>query len=79
MNVDEDEANARFVVEQMGLNYPTLKARGIIENYQALGIPHLVIVDREGVVSGIHSGYSPTLRDDVVEQVRGLLDGAVAP
>lgn len=73
MNTDKDEQDARFVVDAMGLNYPTLKAEGLPEKYKVRGFPTLIIIDRDGKVADVHVGYSPTLREEVSEIVKGLL------
>jgi hypothetical protein len=74
MNTDRDVTDARFVVEQMALRYPTLKAEGLPEKFGVQGFPTLVVIDQQGVVHDFHVGYSPTLREDVGRQIRELLD-----
>jgi peroxiredoxin len=73
MNTDRDEKDAKFVVDEMGLNYPVLKAEGLPEKYHVRGFPTLIIIDQAGKVADVHVGYSPTLRDDVAKAVKGLL------
>jgi thiol-disulfide isomerase/thioredoxin len=73
MNTDEDVNDARFVAEQMGLTYPTLKAKDIVGPYRVRGFPSLIIVDQQGVVRDIHVGYTPTLRDEVMATIEKLL------
>ena len=73
MNTDRKDEDATFVVEKMGLKYPNLKATGLPEKYKVNGFPTLLILDQEGVIRDIHVGYSPTLRDDVVQAVERLL------
>jgi thiol-disulfide isomerase/thioredoxin len=73
MNTDRNESDALFVVEKMDLNYANLKATGLPEKYNVHGFPTLVILDQEGVIRDIHVGYSPTLRDEVVQSVKQLL------
>jgi thiol-disulfide isomerase/thioredoxin len=73
MNTDREEADAKFVIDAMQLNYNTLKATGLPEKYKVKGFPTLVILDRKGVVRDVHVGYSPTLRKAVVESVEKLL------
>lgn len=73
MNTDRKEEDARFVVEKMGLTYANLKATGLPEKYKVQGFPTLLILDQEGVIRDIHVGYSPTLRDEVIESVDRLL------
>jgi thiol-disulfide isomerase/thioredoxin len=73
MNTDRDEKDAKFVVDEMKLNYPVLKAQGVPEKYHVRGFPTLIIIDQEGKVADIHVGYSPTLREEVSKSVKGLL------
>jgi peroxiredoxin len=73
MNTDRDEKDAKFVVDEMGLNYPVLKAQGVPEKYHVRGFPTLIIIDQEGKVADIHVGYSPTLREEVGKAVKELL------
>ena len=73
MSIDEDEKDARVVIEAMGLKYPTIKAAGIPEKYGVSGYPTLVVVDKEGKVRQIHVGYSPRLYEDLSGLIRSLL------
>jgi uncharacterized protein (TIGR03067 family) len=73
MNTDAKEEDAKLVVEKMGLNYPNLKATGLPEKYKVQGFPTLIIIDQEGVVRDIRTGYSATLKEEVVKSVEGLL------
>lgn len=57
MNTDMDEKDARSVIDKLKLNYPTLKAQGLIEEYNVQGFPTLVIIDQKGVIRGWHIGY----------------------
>lgn len=74
MNTDRDPADAEFVIEKMGLNYPSLKANGIPKKYGVRAFPTLIVTDQQGIVKSFHVGYSPHLRDDVIRQVEALLD-----
>ena len=73
MNTDRNEADAKFVVDAMGLKYATLRAEGIPEKYGVQGFPTLILIDREGKVRDVHVGYSPTLRADLAKAIEGLL------
>ncbi|MFQ6036190.1 MAG: TlpA family protein disulfide reductase [Sedimentisphaerales bacterium] len=73
MNIDRDPANAEFVIEKMGLNYPNLKAKGIPEKYGVRGYPTLIVIDQSGIVKSFHVGYSPHLRNDLIRSVEKLL------
>lgn len=73
MNTDSNEADARFVIEQMALKYPTLKAEGLPERFGVQGFPTLIVIDQQGKVHDIHVGYSPTLREELTTVIQGLL------
>jgi len=72
-NTDRNEADAKFVVDAMGLKYATLRAEGIPEKYGVQGFPTLILIDSEGKVRDVHVGYSPTLRADLTREIEGLL------
>jgi thiol-disulfide isomerase/thioredoxin len=73
MNTDRNEADAKFVIDKMGLTYTTLKAKGLPEKYGVRGFPTLVIIDKEGKIQDLYVGYSHELRQEVGDIVRGLL------
>ncbi len=73
MNTDREEKDAKFVVDEMALHYPVLKAEGLPEKYHVRGFPTLIIIDQDGKVADVHVGYSATLRDDVAKSIKGML------
>jgi hypothetical protein len=73
MNTDSDLADAKFVIDAFGLPYQTIKADGIDKKYGVSGFPTMIIVDKEGVVRDVHSGYSPELRKEIGAKVDELL------
>ncbi len=73
MCTDNSDADARFVVEKMGIRYPVLMAPAVPEKYHVSAFPTLVVIDGKGVVRDVHVGYSPTLREEVSEIIRKLL------
>jgi len=73
MNTDREEKDARFVVDKLKLNYSTLKAKGLPQKYSVQGFPTVIIIDQNGVVRGRHVGYSPTLREELIKKIDGLL------
>jgi peroxiredoxin len=77
INSDSELDDARFVIDKLKLNYPTLKngsGDGQIDTkYKIHGWPTLVVIDKKGVVRHIHFGYSPTLRSELGEMIRTLL------
>lgn len=73
INTDQEVKDARFVVDRLKLNYPNLMGKSLPEKYQVMGFPTLVVVDARGTVVDLHVGYSPTLKEDLIRQVDGLL------
>lgn len=76
MNTDRDEKDARFVADKMHLNYTTLLAGAFPERYEKYGVrafPTFIVIDSQGVVRQVLSGYSPDLRQELDREVRSLL------
>lgn len=64
------------MAKTLKLNYATLKAVGLPEKYGVQGFPTLIIIDQEGIVRDRHVGYSPNLREELIETISGLLPQA---
>ncbi len=43
--------------------------------YGAEGIPHLVIIDKNGVVQSVHTGYSPDIEETLHKELDAILAG----
>jgi len=78
MNIDQDPADARYIVDKLGITYPVLRAHEESEEWMRelpiFGFPTLVIIDRDGIVRDAHVGFSDTLGADVIKAVDALLD-----
>ena len=48
--------------------------RSIAERYGVSGLPHLVMVDKEGLVAFTHRGYSEKSLPKIVEEINALLE-----
>jgi thiol-disulfide isomerase/thioredoxin len=73
MNNGDRIEDAQFVIDAMELNYEILIAPDVADRYEIRGFPTLLILDQEGVVRDVHVGWSPTLAEDVIAGVEGLL------
>jgi thiol-disulfide isomerase/thioredoxin len=74
MNFDKDEADAKFVVDKIGLEFATLKiGMDLLDKYDVHGVPTFVIVDQRGEVQDVRFGYWPTLQSDLGDIVQQLL------
>ena len=75
MNTDMDSDDARFVVEKLDLRFPTLLAAdsALMSACGGSGFPTLVVIDQQGTIRYVHTGYSPELAARTAEIVEKLL------
>lgn len=80
VNIDENVDDAKYVIRQAQLNYPSLQFHPEMQKVKhhellkcTFGYPTLLIIDQSGSLAEIHAGYSPTLKKEVLESVRQLL------
>ncbi len=59
INVDEDPAAARRVVQEAGVAYPMLRGTGdeIMLAYGVEAMPSAYLIDRSGKVRSVHPGF----------------------
>jgi thiol-disulfide isomerase/thioredoxin len=74
MNVDSDTADARFTVEKLGLDYPSLLAGDVPKNYHVSGYPTLFVIDRKGNVAEALVGYDENLHETLGRRIGELLE-----
>ena len=73
MNTDAELSDAQFVVDKLGLTYPSLRSGELYKKYGVGGFPTLFVLDAKGVVRDIQIGYSPDLRLKLTATVERLL------
>jgi thiol-disulfide isomerase/thioredoxin len=76
MNTDQKLDDARFVVKELGLDYPQVQATGIPEKFGVQGFPTLIIIDQQGAVRDVHVGYSSDLYETVSKKIEALLSNS---
>jgi thiol-disulfide isomerase/thioredoxin len=74
MNLDEDDADARFVIKAMGLKYATLKAGSTRQDYGVNAFPTMLILNDKGTVCDLHIGYAPDLKESLIKKIDKLLN-----
>jgi thiol-disulfide isomerase/thioredoxin len=74
MNSDKDEADARFVIKKMGLQYATLKIGSTRQDYGVDAFPTILILNDKGTVCDLHIGYAPDLKEILIEKIDKLLN-----
>jgi protein-disulfide isomerase-like protein with CxxC motif len=72
-STDKEIADARHVADKLKLSYPVLRADDLAKAYGIGGFPTLLVIDPQGRVRGIFTGYSLTLREDIIQCVNDLL------
>jgi peroxiredoxin len=75
VNVEEDQAAARELLEDVPVTFPILfdSRNEVSEAYDVDAMPSTVVVDRDGVVRYIHKGYVPGDENKYQEVVRELI------
>lgn len=79
INIDPDVNDAKFVMEKLKVNYPSVHYVGsgseesLLSKYVVMGIPHQVIIDQEGIVRAIHSGYDTDMVSTLSKTIESLL------
>lgn len=75
VNVEEDPAAARDLLEDVPVTFPILfdSKNQVSEAYEVDAMPSTVIVDRDGNVRYIHKGYVPGDENKYQEVVRALI------
>jgi thiol-disulfide isomerase/thioredoxin len=74
MNVDRDSADARFAVDKVKPGYLSLLAgRDVAKEYGVTGYPTLFVIDKQGRVADVHTGYSKDLTTLLSKKLDALL------
>ena len=63
MNTDAELSDAQFVVDKLGLTYPSLRSGELYKKYGVGGFPTLFVLDARGRVRDIEVGYSPDMKE----------------
>jgi thiol-disulfide isomerase/thioredoxin len=82
VNLEEDRRVYREAVKIMsdfGLTFVHDKRGAIASNFDVKSIPHMLILDADGVVVGKHVGYSEKKVHDIVAELNDLLRENRAP
>jgi peroxiredoxin len=74
MNIDNDEADARFVIRKTGLQYATLKAGSTRKDYGVAAFPTILILNDKGAVCDFHIGYALDLKKILINKIDKLLN-----
>lgn len=75
VNVEENSADARRLLQDMPVSFPVLfdNDSKVSKQYDVVAMPSTVLVDRDGNVRYLHRGYNPGEEAIYVEKVRDLI------
>jgi hypothetical protein len=74
MNIDQDEGDARFVIQKMSLKYATLRAGSTPRDYGVAAFPTILILNGKGQGCDLHVGYTPDLKEILIKKIDKLLN-----
>jgi len=75
INIDEDRKVFRKLVEAFGETSMKLvsdASKKTYNKYGVKGIPHMVIINSEGVISSIHVGYGESQLSSLVDEINEI-------
>jgi len=75
VNVEEDPTAANKLLKEISVSFPVLfdSENTVSKLYKVRGMPSTVIVDRDGNMRHLHTGYQPGYETEYQDQVRALL------
>ena len=75
VNVEEDSAKARKLLQKMPVSFPVLfdNESVVSKQYDVVAMPSTVLVDRDGNMRYLHKGYKPGLEAVYLQQIRDLV------
>jgi len=81
VNLQESPDKVKAFLEELKLDVPVaLDAEGkVAELYAISGLPTLVLIGRDGLISSVHEGYFPAMEQRLRKELDGLLGPAVPP
>jgi thiol-disulfide isomerase/thioredoxin len=80
INVDEDRGKyiaMRRRLKDFELDLTVDEKHHLAHEYGVKGLPHMVLVDKQGKIAFVHEGYSEKSLPKFVEQINDLLDAPI--
>jgi peroxiredoxin len=74
ISIDADTSLVRPFLEKHKLTLPVAASREVGQDYGASSIPMLVVIDGEGRLRYVHTGYHPDLEQVLPEEINELLE-----
>jgi thiol-disulfide isomerase/thioredoxin len=76
INLDETEAAPSAFLQEHPVHYTSLAdpAGDVAKAYGLRGMPTSFVIDRDGVVHGRHTGFTPADIDAVRKEIKDLID-----
>jgi cytochrome c biogenesis protein CcmG, thiol:disulfide interchange protein DsbE len=76
INLDEDAADATAFLKQHPVSYTILRdpAGEVPKAFGLAGMPTSYLIDRDGIVRAVHTGFNPTDVDKLRSEIHALLE-----
>jgi peroxiredoxin len=76
INLDEEAADATAFLKQHPVNYTILRdpAGDVPKAFGVAGMPTSYLIDRDGIVRAVHTGFDPADIDKLRVEIHGLLE-----
>jgi thiol-disulfide isomerase/thioredoxin len=76
INLDEDAADANAFLKQHPVNYTILRdpAGDVPKAFGLVGMPTSYLIDRDGIVRAVHTGFEPAEIDKLRVEIHALLE-----
>lgn len=78
INTDKDSDKYRAMRRKMKDFELTMTVdsfeKGVAEEYGVSGLPHMLIIDKQGKISSVHVGYSEEMLPRIVDEINELLE-----
>jgi peroxiredoxin len=76
INVDDDTDHVQHIASSLNIRYPVLldERKAVSQLYQLDNLPLTVLIDREGAVRYVQSGYTTGDEQKLIAPLRAMLN-----
>jgi peroxiredoxin len=80
IDIGEDAETVREFVEERGLTFRMLLDEGdeVSPLFRVTGLPHTVLIDREGQVVKVYTGFAPEMAERMQTDIEAMLAGSAS-
>jgi len=71
-STNDDVVTLRRVSSELSLTFPTLPGKSLLQSYEVVATPRIVLLDADGVVRGKHLGWGPEVAPTLEEELKKI-------